>query len=129
MPRVTGSGLFNVLSVGSCCVLVAAWQHARSGWYADGSNGRTHRTVSEKNSLPAPAGSIGTGTRRGLPLVGLVVGLTGMFLGGLHLANATGPIGSGSGRLGAIVALAVGLIGAVLGGLALSRSRRTLETR
>jgi len=64
----------------------------------------------------------GQGSRRTTAALG--VGLIGMLLSGLHLANAKGGIGTGSGRLGGMVALVVALIGTALGGLALARSRR-----
>lgn len=69
------------------------------------------------------------GYRRGMAIVALLVGPTGMILSGLHLARATGGFGTGSGRAGAIVGLLLGLTGMVLGGLALARSRRVTNDR
>ena len=60
-------------------------------------------------------------------IAALVVGLIGIALSGLHLAQATGGIGTGSGKLGAIVSLVLGLIGMILGGWVLARSRRIVQ--
>ncbi|MFC9246219.1 DUF6223 family protein [Streptomyces sp. NPDC057136] len=67
----------------------------------------------------------GTGSARLGAVVAMAVGLLGVILAALHLANSTGGFGTGNGRAGAIVAAVLGLIGMVLGWLALSRSRRT----
>lgn len=60
-------------------------------------------------------------------LAALIIGLTVVLLGLLHVSLSTGGFGTGSGKLGAIVAMLIGLTGAVLGGLALMRLRRMVK--
>jgi len=72
------------------------------------------------------AGRIGAGTGRRGAIVALVMGPTGLVIGGLVVATADGGLGTGQGLAGGIVAMIVGLIGTALGGLALSRSARRI---
>jgi hypothetical protein len=63
------------------------------------------------------AGVIGIGSGRLLPTLAAVVGLVGVILGGLALAQSAGRIGAGNGRRGAIGAGIAGSISVVVGGL------------
>lgn len=65
------------------------------------------------------------GDARRAALVALVAGFVGASIGGVVVATAAGGVGTGHGMGGGFVSIAVGLIGMVLGGLALARSRRT----
>ena len=56
--------------------------------------------------------------------VALLLGPTGLAIGGFVVATGGGGVGTGHGMGGAYVAVCVGLIGLALGGLALARSRR-----
>ena len=53
----------------------------------------------------------------------MMLGLTGVALGGLVVATSDGGVGTGNGLGGAVVAIVLGLIGMVLGGLARARAR------
>ncbi len=53
----------------------------------------------------------------------MVLGLSGLTLGGLFAATSDGGVGTGNGLAGAVVAMVLGLIGIVLGGLARARAR------
>jgi Family of unknown function (DUF6223) len=66
---------------------------------------------------PDPASAYTLTAGRLWSLVAALVGLTGVFIGGLALARSAGRIGTGTGRRGAIVALVAGLIGMAIGGL------------
>lgn len=63
------------------------------------------------------------GNRRSRGTVAMPMGLAGLLVSAMHLANSTA-VGTGGGRAGAIVGLVLSLIGMSLGALALARARR-----
>ncbi len=65
-----------------------------------------------------------TGDAGASPVVAMVLGLSGLTLGGLVAATSDGGVGTGNGLAGAVVAMVLGLIGIVLGGLARARARK-----
>ena len=54
----------------------------------------------------------------------MVLGVTGLALGGLVVATSDDGIGTGNGLGGAVVALVLGLTAIVLGGLARARAQK-----
>ena len=53
------------------------------------------------------------------------MGVIGLIMGGVHVANAAGGFGTGNGLAGAVVSIALGLASVLVGGLAFVRSRST----
>jgi hypothetical protein len=65
------------------------------------------------------------GEARRAAIVALVAGVVGAMIGGVVVVASPTGVGTGNGVGGGFVSIAVGTIGAVLGALALARSRRT----
>ncbi|MBT1695393.1 hypothetical protein KK083_00805 [Fulvivirgaceae bacterium PWU4] len=64
------------------------------------------------------------GSSQARAIVAGVLGLTSLFIGVLHAANAAGGFGTGNGLAGAIVAILLGLASMVVGLIGLVRFRR-----
>lgn len=66
---------------------------------------------------PTAASAYTLTTGRLWSMVAVLLGLTGLVIGGLALTRSAGRIGTGSGTRGAIMAMVAGLAGAAIGGL------------
>ncbi|MFV2111126.1 DUF6223 family protein [Micromonospora sp. LOL_025] len=84
--------------------------------------------AADGSAQPVAAGVTAMSSGRLGATVAVVLGLSGVVVGGLALARPAGRFGTGSGRLGVIVAVAAGVVGMALGGLVMATSDGAVGT-